>query len=119
MELAPYSYENLQQLYHRFVFSIYPGFEEKLKDKQAEIIHAILVGRDALALLPTAFGKSLCIIAPAIIRAQVSCVWYSIIHTLVADVFLKFLNYIKNYYNCNDLNIRQLMSKLRQSLCPL
>jgi len=69
--MASGNYDKIQQLYSKFVVGKFPAFEQILKQKQAEIIEALLDGKDSLALLPTSFGKSLCMYAPGIIKCQV------------------------------------------------
>ena len=49
------------------------GYEE-LRPLQADAMLAALAGRDALVVLPTGGGKSLCYQAPALLREGLSCV---------------------------------------------
>ncbi len=42
-----------------------------LKDKQIEIILLYIDGRDAIGLLPTGYGKSMCYILPPLITNKV------------------------------------------------
>ena len=49
------------------------GYEE-LRPLQAEAMLAALTGRDALVVLPTGAGKSLCYQAPALLREGLGCV---------------------------------------------
>ena len=58
----------------------YPGF----RGIQAEVIASVLEGRDALALLPTGGGKSLCYQIPALLRPGV-CVVVSPLIALMND----------------------------------
>ncbi len=51
----------LHTLHHIF------GYEQ-FRGDQADIIDAVLAGRDALVLMPTGGGKSLCYQIPALIR---------------------------------------------------
>src|SRR5690554_1884048 len=47
---------------------------EQFRDSQADIIHTLLGGEDALVLMPTGGGKSLCYQIPALIREGVGLV---------------------------------------------
>ena len=58
----------------------YPGF----RGIQAEVIASVLAGRDALALMPTGGGKSLCYQVPALVRPGV-CVVVSPLIALMKD----------------------------------
>ena len=51
---------------HQVLRSVF-GFSS-FRDGQAEIIAAILAGRDVLAIMPTGSGKSLCYQLPALLR---------------------------------------------------
>jgi len=51
---------------HKLLRSVF-GFSS-FRDGQAEIIAAILAGRDVLAIMPTGSGKSLCYQLPALMR---------------------------------------------------
>lgn len=51
----------------------YWGFSQ-LRFPQADVIAALLEGRDALVVLPTGFGKSLCFQLPAIVQTGVTLV---------------------------------------------
>ena len=42
---------------------------QSFREGQREAVDALLAGRDALVLLPTGAGKSLCYQVPAIVRA--------------------------------------------------
>jgi superfamily II DNA helicase RecQ len=73
MELSnDFDYQNVQHCYREKVFLQFRNFEPELKLEQAQIIHAILMKKDTLSLLPTSFGKTLCIVAPSIIEAKVN-----------------------------------------------
>ncbi|WP_026101030.1 RecQ family ATP-dependent DNA helicase [Synechococcus sp. PCC 7336] len=47
---------------------------DRLRSPQAEVIHSLLEGRDALVILPTGFGKSLCFQLPAILQTGTTLV---------------------------------------------
>ena len=51
----------------------YWGFD-RLRSPQAEVIQALLDGRDALIVLPTGYGKSLCFQLPAILQSGTTLV---------------------------------------------
>ncbi len=51
---------------HKILHSVF-GYEQ-FRAPQAEVIHTLLAGGDALVLMPTGGGKSLCFQIPAIIR---------------------------------------------------
>src|SRR5580704_345607 len=51
---------------HKLLRSVF-GFSS-FRDGQADIIAAILAGRDVLAIMPTGSGKSLCYQLPALLR---------------------------------------------------
>ncbi|MEL7084289.1 MAG: RecQ family ATP-dependent DNA helicase [Cyanobacteria bacterium J06597_1] len=51
----------------------YWGFSQ-LRSPQADVIRALLRGRDALVVLPTGFGKSLCFQLPAIVQSGTTLV---------------------------------------------
>ncbi len=42
----------------------HPGF----RGRQAEVVHAVVAGRDALAVMPTGAGKSICYQVPSLVR---------------------------------------------------
>ena len=49
------------------------GFED-LRAGQREVVHAVMEGRDTLAIMPTGGGKSLCYQLPALCREGVTIV---------------------------------------------
>ena len=51
----------------------YFGFEA-LRPGQAEVVQAILAGRDAMGIMPTGGGKSLCYQLPALCRPGLTVV---------------------------------------------
>ena len=64
-----------------------------LKDEQLEIITALLNNKNAFALLPTGFGKSMCYVLPPLLMDEVSkiyipfyiytlCISHSVLHEL-------------------------------------
>ena len=57
---------------HQLLRSVF-GFSS-FRDGQAEIIDAILAGRDVLAIMPTGSGKSLCYQLPALLRDRLTIV---------------------------------------------
>jgi len=50
------------------------GFSE-FRGKQAEVIDAVLAGRNALAVFPTGGGKSLCYQLPALLMPGLTSGW--------------------------------------------
>jgi superfamily II DNA helicase RecQ len=60
-------------------------FEKNLKVEQARVIFEILTKSDTLSLMPTSFGKTLCIVAPSQIEVKVK---YGM---MVVEIYIQFL----------------------------
>ena len=61
-----FDFDEIIKLYEEKVRPLYPTLPEHLKREQAESIHASLVKKDLLCILPTGYGKTLCMLVPSI-----------------------------------------------------
>lgn len=61
---------DIEDTFERDVKTVYP-FNFNLKKEQINIIHAILSNRNAIGILPTGFGKSMCHVLPPLILDEV------------------------------------------------
>ncbi|MBK8452606.1 MAG: DNA helicase RecQ [Thiofilum sp.] len=93
------AYEILEQVYGYSAF----------RPPQAEIINTLLQGKDALALMPTGGGKSLCYQIPALIRAGVGVIVSPLIALMQDQVSaLKQLGVRAAFLN-STLNLQQVI----------
>lgn len=67
LDSSPTTTQALQILQHRFGYGSFRGH-------QAEVINTLIAGGDALVLMPTGGGKSLCYQIPSLVRAGVGVV---------------------------------------------
>ncbi len=65
------------------VLQSYWGYSQ-FREKQDEIVHAVLNGKDCLALLPTGGGKSICFQVPALCTEGI-CIVISPLIALMKD----------------------------------
>jgi len=68
---STFEFNKVQALYTNLVSNEFPNFETHLKNEQARIIHAVLLGKDVLVTLPTSYGKFLSIISPSLMKSKV------------------------------------------------
>ncbi|MFK5968749.1 MAG: DNA helicase RecQ [Candidatus Marithrix sp.] len=91
---------------------------QKFRGKQEQIIQHVLVGGDALVLMPTGGGKSLCYQIPAILRSGVAIVISPLI-ALMHDQVIALQQYgVKAAYLNSTLNFeqtRKISLQLRQN----
>jgi hypothetical protein len=68
----PEYYSGAIQGYNSFVLPFFPRFPAHLKPEQAEAIQALLNKSDLLCILPTGYGKTVCMLVPSIIMSKVN-----------------------------------------------
>jgi superfamily II DNA helicase RecQ len=71
MDSHTFDFPSLQNRYSKAVENL-PNFEGQFKIEQARVIFEILRKSDTLSLMPTSFGKTLCMIAPSIMEVVVN-----------------------------------------------
>ena len=89
VNLRVISSQNFEQLKYQTLKHFW-GFEN-FRDAQEEIINAVISGQDALALLPTGGGKSLCYQLPALIL-EGTCLVVSPLLALMKDQVFQMKN---------------------------
>lgn len=107
--------DKLEILRHYFGHNTFRG-------GQAEIIDALLAGRDALAIMPTGGGKSLCYQVPALLLPGITLVISPLISLMKDQVSALTASGVPAAYINSSLSSEQLRSvyrKLRQGMYKL
>lgn len=94
------------QDFHQLKFQTLQYFwgHETFRDSQEEIINAVISGRDALALLPTGGGKSLCYQLPAIILDGICLVISPLLALMKDQVYHLKMRGIEAEYLSSELD---------------
>ncbi|MGH8498197.1 MAG: RecQ family ATP-dependent DNA helicase, partial [Methylococcales bacterium] len=91
------------------------GFQA-FRDRQAEVIETVSSGRDALVLMPTGGGKSLCYQIPALMRSGVGVVVSPLIALMQDQVNGLVQNGVKAAYLNSSLPFQNIASVEQQLL---
>jgi hypothetical protein len=78
-----FDFDEICQLYKDFAVSNFPQLPPNLKRLQGEAVHAILTKKDLICILPTGYGKTLCILLPIIIISKVQILFLITCMTMV------------------------------------
>ena len=96
------------------VLKQYYGYDS-FRPGQGEMIRTLMEGRDALAVMPTGAGKSLCFQVPALLMEGITLVVSPLVSLMKDQVMTLVANGVAGAYLNSSLNERQMEKAIRNA----